>query len=817
MPEHLQLVAQFSKALDGDWLHPVKNAPWEERCIGEWLVLGYFDILRIYDLPNKGESRGWINDVWNNSVNLSSVLDGTTYYHPLYLIARDETADAFWETHQKEQSPFLFFTLLQGTAQPDKDTPNLVSGKELADIISQLPDDSIRACYHTMELSDMVVLWSSSNLSKLLDALQLLYANPSVGDVTTFAAIDYNALKNGEWERFNGLDDQIFVLTEYVVRNACDAQAYVNKIQALFLLKEPLFGVGPEDIRIFSNEMSVQQLLAFLQAHIIKKDLKQCYENAFTESITKLSVPLQKVDNPRTMVAPLYEKYVAMLSHMSVLKNRTQYGFMKQLCNLLNTLVNMSQNCVLDGFCFLIYDAVKMFCANVERLVQNEAINNDQLEHIHRFLRGLGTLTEQATRMDGRFIQMPGFSPILCEVPAHLLELYQYVSHSFAELLCYEENSTNMALLLMPKLCRRVKVYSIFESRNWLEKSMDKPEDQLLYVDIPLDVLYDPALVLCCLGHEISHFVGNLWRNRRERYDCIRFIAAYELSQRLKMPEVAVIDAISVDLDRYLNPYGTYLEVLEPALGRAVEILLQEDADFDKWRDVYLNTAQGMAMDSHQRRQWELLCATARQQLQTWPTGVSRYFRNLFYLIKECFADLCMISLVGPDRATYLRIAKQELEQFCGKGQEAHAEWYQMFVERWGLVLSLDIWPDKAVSGCGVNKALAWLKKTSGGEQGTFKRCIKDFLGWLKKEGGSCYSDEGVGLYHDHEVMRQTRNYLCGCVQRIKKSISDKTIREEQDCLHKYFEMLKEPGPIDWPECETLMFECRNRTVKGDR
>lgn len=817
MTEHGQLVAQFSKALDMDWLHTVKNAPWEKCCIGEWLVLGYFDILRIYDLPHRSDSHGWLNDVWDNSIKLSSTLNGTTYFHPLYLAARDEKVNDFWKDYMEKRPPVLFFTLLQGAARPNEgENPKLVSGKELADMIWSLPVAPARACYHTIELSDMVVLWSAADLSKLMETLQTVYADPLVGDVTTFAAIDYNVLWKGEWGRFKELDAQIHVLTEYVVRSAYDAQLYLDKLEEVFSLKTRLFGVGPEDVRIFGGEMSVRQLLEFLRAHITDEILKQHYENAFTESTTKLSIPLQQIGVRKAVVAPLREKYVAMLSRMSALKRHGQYDFMKQLCNLLNVLVNMSQSCVLDGYCFLIYDAVEMFCANVERLACDGAINNDQMERIHRFLRGLGALTEQATRVDGRFIQMPGFSPILCEVPAHLLELYQYVSNSFARLLCCKEKPTNMALLLLPKLCRRVKVYSIFENRNWMEKCEAAPDDQLLYVDIPLDVLYDPALVLCCLGHEISHFVGNLWRNRQGRYEYIRFIAAYELSQRLKMPEVAVMDTISMGLDRYLSSYGDYLEVLEQALARAVEMLLREDRDFDNWREAYLNTARGREMEPYQRREWEIQCAAARQRMQAWPKGVARYFRNLFYLFKECFADLCMISLVSPDRATYLRIAKQEVEQFYGKNQGDDAEWYQMFVERWGLVLSLDIWPNESVDD-GVDRALIWLREDCGGEQEAFKQHIQEFLVWLKDETGNCYNDSGVGRYHDHETIRQTRNYLCGCVEEIKKSLDDEAVRAEQNCLHGYFEMLKKPDQIDWPKCEDLIFEYRGRTIEGNR
>lgn len=824
MENHGQLVAQFSKALDMDWLHTVEGAPWEKCCQGEWLVLGYFDILRIYDLPYQKNGRGWLNDIWFNNIKLSSLSDGTTYFHPLYLTADAGDFCGFWKENPENRPPYLLFTLLQGAVLQDEERGNILIGSEdLEKIIPKSSDSLTCACYHTMELSDMVVLWSSDNLAELLKALQKVYQNPVVGDITTFVAIDYKTLETGAWERFSGLDELVYISTEYVVHNAGDTQQYINRLKELFPSEVPLFSIGTEDVRLSRSKMNTRWLLEFLRAHITDQNLKSYYKRAFIESVTKLGICLEPVDVKADYSIALKQRYSGMLKCISTLAkdnaNSGRYGFLKQLCNLLNVLVNMSQNCVLDGFCFLICEAVEMFCGNVEKLIRANDIGSDQLDRIHRFLRGLGTLMEQATRMDGRFIQLPGFSPILCEIPSHLLELYQCVSRQFAELLCTHEDSSNMAVLLLPKLCRRVKVYSIFENTDWQHKTIANPDDQLLYVDIPLDVLYDPALVLCCLGHEISHFVGNLWRDRQERYEYLLFSAAYELSQRLKMPGLAVMHAISGYLDGCLKDYGTYLETLEPALSCAVIELLREDEIFDNWRETYLSTSEGKALNQHQRRAWEIACGSARRRLQSWPQGVSFYFRNLFYLAKECFADLCMVCLIQPDRATYLRIAKQEIEQCQEQTQRPNsnddAEWYQMFVERWGLVLSLDIWLDSPGGTTGEEKALAWLEKNLDDEQNGFKRDIQAFLRWLKGEGESCYGDDGVGLYHDHEIVRQTRIYLERCVKKVDEDLADATVKEKQGRLRRCFELLTKKEKSDWVECERLLFDSREKILCG--
>ena len=69
-------------------------------------------------------------------------------------------------------------------------------------------------------------------------------------------------------------------------------------------------------------------------------------------------------------------------------------------------------------------DAAKLFCSEIKKTTSDDgtALTARQMEDIQRFVRGWGTLMEQATKMDGRFLQMPGFSPALCEIPAKLLE-----------------------------------------------------------------------------------------------------------------------------------------------------------------------------------------------------------------------------------------------------------------------------------------------------------------------------------------------------------------------------------------------------------
>lgn len=813
--DYRNMVALFSKALTMDMTHPpIRRMGENDVSCGKWIVFGYFDFLEVYPLPQKEVS--WLSDILKHNQVLSAELDGDYYFHPLHLTTgSSRTEDSgkyedFWT--KNDDKPFLFLTLVQETTQGS------ISKIREKVLKSKTPVE--RVCYRTMELSDLVVVWRSASLSDIFQEIHELYQMEEVGDMSTFSSVS-QALVNGPKENWAAVDPdkEFFASARYVVRSVQESHEYLLWLKEQNIdISHVYFSTGMEDLHMLQENMSVKTLLSLLHTH-----LNDGHHRAFFECSTRLGIPetiLSGKEPPSAepeepgsqndgsqgkngMESVFSTRCKELLVKFQDVRNNTknakdfegsedfsgiyEISWMKPSSNLLNALTDMSKNWVMDGFCYLIYDAARLFCSKIEHwAASRRPMKKKETEAVQRFIRGWGGLMEQVTRIDGRFIQMPGFSPALCEIPAHLLEFYLSVMMCCADLMGKKAEGHDVALLLVPKICRRMKVYEILE----------KPQDRthLLYVDIPMEMLYRPVSVMCGLCHELAHNVGETWRNRKRRGYFVLYAAAYELAGHLKIRSRATVYQIYTQLlDICRRPkYASQMEYakgLSVLLQMGVNSLLPDDAVFSSWHVAYQEEKNLL---SYQMRNVRLESDVCRNKILADATELFSDLENLIYLFRECYADMVMICLLNPNEEMYRSFAEQEITSWIEENGGFYPDrQYYLLVERWGIVIRA------------ARKAEIWKREAPGKEPGpALKRFCEDidrFIDWFNASG------EDFPEHRSKESLQQVLDYLVVCYGIIDKTLGSKTAApkdsEQLERLRGLFTKLSCQYDIDYDAC----------------
>lgn len=821
--QYQNLVARFGKALQMD----VTALPKAADNASKWIVLGYFDTLQIYPL-DCGNGNNWISAMWNHNVTLSKEWSKDFYFHPLHMMSnipseKSESCESFWELPAR----YLFLSLVQ-SAKPG------TVGTEA--IISKLSDAARRTagvsavCYHTMELSDLVVVWKSDSLVTLLKELRSLYQDPLIGDMDTFVAINYQFLQNQEWKNSPlGADNgqTIYVSTRYVVRSVEQKRLFLAGLKENgFSCETAFFTTGMEDLHIVCNNLTVYRFLEFLHLTIFNPELSGIVRAAFSECATQIGLPDDpggkpdpskgKPKSPGKNDPPvpkneLAERCSALLirfqdarKRIDGVEGRRETSWIKPVGNLYHTLSDMSQNCILDGFCYLILGAASAFCNWIEawsKTVRDQPMSSQQLELVQRFVRGWGTLMEHSTRVDGRFIQMPGFSPALCEIPARLLEFYlAFANRCAKEMGRGGKNSEKVALLFVPKICRKMKVESIFLS----EEHGDK---HLLYMDIPFDMLYDPLPVMCCICHEIAHFVGGNWRCRDMRKQSLTLAVANELAIQLYLNDAAPVFEIYKFLMERCVDENVYLIDLLAYLRVAIKDFLESKKPYDTCYTSFMTSRKRLYRDGElSKLQIQLL--SRRKVLAKNYQDFFNIVDNLSYLYQECYADVSMISLLNLNRSTYLHLAQQELEEFKTEVEDIRQDpRYYIIVERWSAVLRLDeLW----ASQNDATSWTSWVEKEIHGELGAFVEDIDTVCNpssWGAKDGVSCPL-----IFNTSESFKQLSLYLSECCRKIKMSCEGAKSVEK---LQAVFDRMALSHTLDCDSCNELIAEYRKDLLNG--
>ncbi len=647
--------------------------------------LGYFDTLQIYPLPNESKSDNWLRDLWEHSIKLSGKLMSDIYYHPLYITLSPDRSlpDGFWECNTE----FMFVTLVHFSLErrlPDEDTDRFdkVSDK-IASFVEGSTPNVLAACYQSINLSDMVVIWKSDSLLAIMEKINALYQYEEIGDLRTTGGFPLSGKHSPQMKA-----ERIpYVSFRFGVRNMKEAFRFATLMHDKYNwwpTPGGYFTTGAEDLDYVFQNLSSASFLDLISFWFEDQKINACLQKAFYESYTHLGINNQSLlgvnkesakepetansnnkdsEPPPAHINTMLAQKCKMLfdSFQTLRKSQKDelYSWYKPVSNQLNALVNMSWICVLDGFCYLILDGVSMFCKKIFPYLAGERqVSLEMLGRIQRFIRGWGTLVDQALRVDGQFIQSPGFSPLLYDIPVNLLEFYLAFTKRCMNLMQSpepENDRHHYALFLLPKLCRRTKVQDIFQD--------PPPEDRLLYVDVPLDYVYDPQQILLQLCHEVAHYCGEEFRCRERRAQFFVLACAHLIAWHFELGNETALRQIYSDiLTGIPEDCQLYMEYFIPMIRKRTLSLLNEYSTFQKWQNAFLC---GAKYTSNEQMEWvrkstenhRTLLLNRVHGLDDFSEDIER-IRQLF---EECYADISMIFLLSPTPKEYLSLYRQEL------------------------------------------------------------------------------------------------------------------------------------------------------------
>lgn len=817
--EHMVLL--FGKALRCNIVPVVNKSNPDEL----WIALGYFDSLEVYSLKERCKNCSkWIKQLYIDDVETTRKLSEDSYYHSIHILSDipDETTKKRYQAFFEKRSPYFVVTLLQGRLD-DINIELLKLHEQIETFVTnmltvaplQCADDLSWVIYKTLELSDLVILWKSKSLNDILNLIERLHSSPCVGDLHSIPCIYMKVIKEWEKEETQALfiQEKIKQLSiGYLVSDMQEAVSFFSNMPK-WIVEEPLITTGVEDFRSTLTDLDTKLLLNTLYYRLFG-DGAVHYRKAFIASDMHLSVKYDKLaySTPRfSKLAQCCKDLQTQFKSTSEVwiqffrKKDINSDWLMTARKLYNSLYDMSQNAVEDRFCFLVLDSVRMFCLKIRYRLGK--MDSDTMYLIHKFLQGWSTLMEHAPKVDGKFLQQPGISHMIYHIPSLLLEIYLAFTYLCGLVMQIGSNdNTHFAIMLVPKLCRRIKVDIVFQD--------EPPCDRLLNVDIPLHMLYEPFDVLCQLCHEISHFCGDIWRKRDTRVKNFLHVVSTELALELELVHDEVMGRIFNDLcSMVMSSDARYLDNLYDMALDAVYDLLNDEETIISWINIGFSSGSSLFIYSNQAVVISRCQGLKADYTRNSGHGYSGlFFANMedyYYLFNECYADISVVFMLHLQAEEYIKMFEREL-LISQVSDKKDVEYYRN-VERCALVL-------KTVYNEGLNKELENVAKNeTSTELHEFVNDIVDCINFLfNPQGISADKAREMGKYYNaRESVRYIKDYLGKCYKGMTEGE-----REDRNVLgaklsefRQIFEKLGRRQTLLDPSIFKMLSEFRNYTL----
>lgn len=145
------------------------------------------------------------------------------------------------------------------------------------------------------------------------------------------------------------------------------------------------------------------------------------------------------------------------------------------------------------------------------RLLRNQKLTNADVDSVRRifsvFFSSTSILMDGINHSSRQFVQVPSFSPVSFEMPPRLMAYYTALAHRLIEV--FRDGEETYGVAFCPEFVQTLEVTS------YASQALSK--DEWLTISIDERSLYTLRLTTQTIGHEISHFVGNKNRCRKDR------------------------------------------------------------------------------------------------------------------------------------------------------------------------------------------------------------------------------------------------------------------------------------------------------------
>ena len=740
---------------------------------GAWLALGHMDWIRIQTVSS-GECGVHLRQVKEFSHNLST---GPMYRQPLYILrefssTERELVDYFW----KRPSAFMTVTRIHSNG-PGQSCLEAAIERQLqrsddsfkcsASPWSKVPLDTeqlkhkaVYIFYRTLELSDVILVAKSDSVEALLSCIGRLYTLPEAGDVYSYCCIGTGELSGAEGLAV-GDDCVPLISTRFDVRNAqaCRAQIPLLQSQVSSQGATAFFITGMEDINLIAYNNNSQQLCKLFQSILFMgNDFWQAFENSTTRlGIQESCLPIWSsgagVPDLKRKLFSAYQQLEIAFGRLSESITRDK-DWGRPLGELINLLGRISQDCVLWQISYILLNGIQGLIRRVEEWTPATTILDEHNDReIMRMVGGIDRLMEHIIRMEGELVHHPETRPILFDIPINLLEFYLLFLDQCTKYLQSREGSDlrrNFQLLLIPNLCQQISTHD--------HLNFEDSQDHLLYVEIPLGLLYNPLHVVCVLVHEAAHHSGEGARNRSIRFHDLAVCVAFIIADELGMGDSdAVIRQLKTWVENlYPADKQAYMRDIIDCLLKTANEICQSDVKIEELWTLYEHSKMAVAPRAT-RLQWLSQHAAEYRRCKgaSMRNQLDKLLWEIEYLFKETYADLAMLTLLGLSAEDYINM----LERSNSSQFTEDVISYACKIERAALVLCA-IDPNSLL---GLSDCVTSQHPLAGDIQQYCRVLLDDNV-----DPTLLPSKEGLCGYHSLEVAGSILHYLKTCYESIQ-------------------------------------------------
>lgn len=644
------LLKKMLLPVDVDKLGGTQPYGWVPPGSKKWIGFGHFD--EICTFPDEvGTDLTYIQQCRSEISNHNSEYE---FFHPLFLIVPSSKASEIYEQEFWDKECWFLSVSrihLSESSLPVEKFDTLAKAIE-----ADLKDtNTFFAIYHSVELSDMVLVQKSNCLNDLTKQSLTLRKHKDVGRSYTYIGINHKYLIKNNFSDFT--DKLPLFSMRFAVRNPNEAKKYID-----FAINElgtciPYSVAGVDDILINYQGLEVSKILQLFYKWFVSEDCGSKLLAAFSEVTTRIGTEYSQKNPCNENECKLYAECKGLLeiiNHIAESDTEGRFvasGWFKPLSEICNALVRMSQTSVMDEFVYLLLPGVKAFLQHIEYRVKNKLGNNDsdaKVEEYNSMVNECSHLMEQIMRIEGQLSNQPELRPVVYDIPVFLLEYIMAFLNKVVIYLQKKDSPPDVSIkfLIVPSLCEHIASLEIFSAN---------PEKQipgLVLVKIPVKLLYDPKTVLMALCHETAHFVGENLRNREMRKKMyIQASATLLVNSIFKCNSFSLHKKLSKDissrLEKYINP--EIKDLKKQVLKFANEIVEDESK--------YIEYAWSAVCSSIGSERLFFLTQNERRNAFSLFTG---QLNNLTILFKDIYADICMFHLLKLEPESYVNAVLDE-------------------------------------------------------------------------------------------------------------------------------------------------------------
>lgn len=488
--------------------------------VDTWISIGRFDAIQTYQL--KLGEQNIFEAIQENSEQVWDCCNADVYAHALVLISAESPSSEkpFWDS----QSWFLSVSRIHfRDSAASTDTFQGIA----ASIDSEAKKLGVsHRVYRTEALSDMVLVCKTNRFDQILKLTLSLQQLPEVGKIYTHFGVNYDFLKIYSQDAAHSVpliqeNDQIpFFSMRFAIEDFSGVDDQIRKLEEILGQKEVYAVAGVDDIIITWENTCVSKLIQLYCSWFLPdSSLPRRFQgDVFQDITTRLGIPYEPLDipplGPVQNVDLLQEKCRYLLSLSSKIKRQpNSEEWIRPLTELTRTMKRISQTAVLDEFVYIMIPAVEAFLRNI--VVYQNDLHQADIEMCNRFVENWTQLMEHVMRVEDQLAHHPDTRPVLFNFSVAMLEytlaFLDLVTNLLQSTDCDGSTDRKIRMLLVPRLCSRIEAQELFAA----DQSGKLPG--LVLVTIPVSDLYKPHEVQRALCHEVSHFIGEKNRCRKER------------------------------------------------------------------------------------------------------------------------------------------------------------------------------------------------------------------------------------------------------------------------------------------------------------